>query len=129
MLLAPSSAATDHIYVRRTEFEIHPNIAPNTKSSPASSIVDVAGWKKFVEQKTRRRSTHPSGLGRVIGALVDVPVDEDCPYCWYKIAINTFSESKLTQLQDSLGGRTKTFLMATISVERSDLVGNPMIVY
>jgi len=46
------------------------------------------------------------------------------PYPWYEITDtdNTSSESKLTRLlQDSLGGRTKTCIIATISPARSNL--------
>ncbi|CAA7271682.1 unnamed protein product [Cyclocybe aegerita] len=82
------------------------------------NLVDLAGSENIGRSGAENKRAREAGminqslltLGRVINALVDKA--QHVPY----------RESKLTRiLQDSLGGRTKTCIIATISPARSNL--------
>ncbi|KAL4930402.1 putative kinesin family protein (BimC) [Aspergillus undulatus] len=82
------------------------------------NLVDLAGSENIGRSGAENKRATEAGLinkslltlGRVINALVD-----KSPHIPYR-------ESKLTRLlQDSLGGRTKTCIIATISPARSNL--------
>ncbi|KAI1487979.1 P-loop containing nucleoside triphosphate hydrolase protein [Biscogniauxia mediterranea] len=82
------------------------------------NLVDLAGSENIQRSGAENKRAAEAGLinkslltlGRVINALVD-----HSPHIPYR-------ESKLTRLlQDSLGGRTKTCIIATISPARSNL--------
>ncbi|CDO71222.1 hypothetical protein BN946_scf184863.g18 [Trametes cinnabarina] len=82
------------------------------------NLVDLAGSENIGRSGAENKRAREAGminqslltLGRVINALVD-----GSPHVPYR-------ESKLTRLlQDSLGGRTKTCIIATISPARSNL--------
>ncbi|KAL2270809.1 hypothetical protein VTJ83DRAFT_180 [Remersonia thermophila] len=82
------------------------------------NLVDLAGSENIQRSGAENKRAAEAGLinkslltlGRVINALVD-----RSPHIPYR-------ESKLTRLlQDSLGGRTKTCIIATISPARSNL--------
>ncbi|KAF9075277.1 P-loop containing nucleoside triphosphate hydrolase protein [Rhodocollybia butyracea] len=82
------------------------------------NMVDLAGSENIGRSGAENKRAREAGminqslltLGRVINALVDKA--QHVPY----------RESKLTRiLQDSLGGRTKTSIIATISPARSNL--------
>ncbi|EEP77526.1 hypothetical protein UREG_02375 [Uncinocarpus reesii 1704] len=82
------------------------------------NLVDLAGSENIQRSGAENKRAVEAGLinkslltlGRVINALVD-----KSPHIPYR-------ESKLTRLlQDSLGGRTKTCIIATISPSRSNL--------
>ncbi|KIY43413.1 kinesin-domain-containing protein [Fistulina hepatica ATCC 64428] len=82
------------------------------------NLVDLAGSENVGRSGAENKRAREAGminqslltLGRVINALVDKA--QHVPY----------RESKLTRLlQDSLGGRTKTSLIATISPARSNI--------
>ncbi|KAI9925810.1 kinesin motor protein cin8 [Aspergillus wentii] len=87
-------------------------------SSGKLNLVDLAGSENIQRSGAENKRAAEAGLinkslltlGRVINALVD-----KSPHIPYR-------ESKLTRLlQDSLGGRTKTCIIATISPSRSNL--------
>lgn len=87
-------------------------------SSGKLNLVDLAGSENIQRSGAENKRAAEAGLinkslltlGRVINALVDR--NSHIPY----------RESKLTRLlQDSLGGRTKTCIIATISPARSNL--------
>ncbi|OJJ51758.1 hypothetical protein ASPZODRAFT_55698 [Penicilliopsis zonata CBS 506.65] len=87
-------------------------------SSGKLNLVDLAGSENIQRSGAENKRATEAGLinkslltlGRVINALVD------------KSAHIPYRESKLTRLlQDSLGGRTKTCIIATISPSRSNL--------
>nr|KMM69092.1 kinesin-II 85 kDa subunit [Coccidioides posadasii RMSCC 3488] len=87
-------------------------------SSGKLNLVDLAGSENIQRSGAENKRAAEAGLinkslltlGRVINALVD-----KSPHIPYR-------ESKLTRLlQDSLGGRTKTCIIATISTSRSNL--------
>ncbi|KAL2125489.1 hypothetical protein VTJ04DRAFT_1854 [Mycothermus thermophilus] len=100
---------------------------PNAKPDPNGedylmlgklNLVDLAGSENIQRSGAENKRAAEAGLinkslltlGRVINALVD-----RSPHIPYR-------ESKLTRLlQDSLGGRTKTCIIATISPARSNL--------
>lgn len=82
------------------------------------NLVDLAGSENIQRSGAENKRAAEAGLinkslltlGRVINALVD------------KGAHIPYRESKLTRLlQDSLGGRTKTCIIATVSPARSNL--------
>ncbi|KAJ6630825.1 kinesin motor domain-containing protein [Mycena sp. CBHHK59/15] len=82
------------------------------------NLVDLAGSENIGRSGAENKRAREAGminqslltLGRVINALVDKA--QHVPY----------RESKLTRLlQDSLGGRTKTCLVATVSPARSNM--------
>ena len=82
------------------------------------NLVDLAGSENIQRSGAENKRATEAGLinkslltlGRVINALVD------------KNAHIPYRESKLTRLlQDSLGGRTKTCIIATLSPARSNL--------
>jgi len=82
------------------------------------NLVDLAGSENIQRSGAENKRAVEAGLinkslltlGRVINALVD------------KSAHIPYRESKLTRLlQDSLGGRTKTCIIATVSPARSNL--------
>ncbi|KAG8936615.1 kinesin motor protein cin8 [Tulasnella sp. 418] len=82
------------------------------------NLVDLAGSENIGRSGAENKRAREAGminqslltLGRVINALVD------------KSAHIPYRESKLTRLlQDSLGGRTKTCLIATVSPARSNM--------
>lgn len=82
------------------------------------NLVDLAGSENIQRSGAENKRAAEAGLinkslltlGRVINALVD------------KSAHIPYRESKLTRLlQDSLGGRTKTCIIATVSPARSNL--------
>ncbi|KAL2259750.1 hypothetical protein VTK26DRAFT_6454 [Humicola hyalothermophila] len=82
------------------------------------NLVDLAGSENIQRSGAENKRATEAGLinkslltlGRVINALVD------------RSAHIPYRESKLTRLlQDSLGGRTKTCIIATISPARSNL--------
>ncbi|KAK2732508.1 kinesin motor protein cin8 [Myotisia sp. PD_48] len=87
-------------------------------SSGKLNLVDLAGSENIQRSGAEHKRAAEAGLinkslltlGRVINALVD-----KSPHIPYR-------ESKLTRLlQDSLGGRTKTCIITTISSARSNL--------
>ncbi|KAJ5180923.1 hypothetical protein N7492_004133 [Penicillium capsulatum] len=87
-------------------------------SSGKLNLVDLAGSENIGRSGAENKRAAEAGLinkslltlGRVINALVD------------KSAHIPYRESKLTRLlQDSLGGRTKTCIIATVSPSRSNL--------
>ncbi|KAJ5806746.1 hypothetical protein N7474_010338 [Penicillium riverlandense] len=87
-------------------------------SSGKLNLVDLAGSENIQRSGAENKRAAEAGLinkslltlGRVINALVDK--GSHIPY----------RESKLTRLlQDSLGGRTKTCIIATVSPARSNL--------
>ncbi|GIK04279.1 kinesin motor protein cin8 [Aspergillus viridinutans] len=87
-------------------------------SSGKLNLVDLAGSENIQRSGAENKRATEAGLinkslltlGRVINALVD-----KSPHIPYR-------ESKLTRLlQDSLGGRTKTCIIATISPSRGNL--------
>ncbi|KAL3457912.1 P-loop containing nucleoside triphosphate hydrolase protein [Aspergillus heterothallicus] len=107
-----------------TVFTITVNIKRTTESGeeyvcPGKlNLVDLAGSENIQRSGAENKRATEAGLinkslltlGRVINALVD-----KSPHIPYR-------ESKLTRLlQDSLGGRTKTCIIATISPARSNL--------
>ncbi|KAL4974096.1 kinesin-like protein bimC [Aspergillus desertorum] len=107
-----------------TVFTITVNIKRTTESGeeyvcPGKlNLVDLAGSENIGRSGAENKRATEAGLinkslltlGRVINALVDK--SQHIPY----------RESKLTRLlQDSLGGRTKTCIIATISPARSNL--------
>jgi kinesin family protein 11 len=82
------------------------------------NLVDLAGSENIQRSGAENKRAAEAGLinrslltlGRVINALVD-----RSPHIPYR-------ESKLTRLlQDSLGGRTKTYIIATVSPAKSNL--------
>ncbi|KAF8077927.1 kinesin 2 [Lyophyllum atratum] len=82
------------------------------------NLVDLAGSENIGRSGAENKRAREAGminqslltLGRVINALVD------------KASHIPYRESKLTRLlQDSLGGRTKTCIIATISPARSNM--------
>src|ERR1700733_11462448 len=82
------------------------------------NLVDLAGSENIQRSGAEKKRASDAGLinmslltlGRVINALVD------------KSSHIPYRESKLTRLlQDSLGGRTKTCIIATISPARSNM--------
>lgn len=82
------------------------------------NLVDLAGSENIQRSGTENKRATEAGLinkslltlGRVINALVDR--NRHIPY----------RESKLTRLlQDSLGGRTKTCIIATVATTKTDL--------
>ncbi|KAK5104734.1 Kinesin- motor protein [Lithohypha guttulata] len=82
------------------------------------NLVDLAGSENIQRSGAENKRATEAGLinkslltlGRVINALVD------------KSSHIPYRESKLTRLlQDSLGGRTKTCIIATVSPSRSNL--------
>ncbi|KAG5342766.1 hypothetical protein C0989_008716 [Termitomyces sp. Mn162] len=82
------------------------------------NLVDLAGSENIGRSGAENKRAREAGminqslltLGRVINALVD------------KASHIPYRESKLTRLlQDSLGGRTKTCIIATISPARSNI--------
>ncbi|PGH07905.1 hypothetical protein AJ79_06112 [Helicocarpus griseus UAMH5409] len=87
-------------------------------SSGKLNLVDLAGSENIGRSGAENKRATEAGLinkslltlGRVINALVD-----GSPHIPYR-------ESKLTRLlQDSLGGRTKTCIIATVSPSRTNL--------
>ncbi|KAF7537095.1 hypothetical protein G7054_g3955 [Neopestalotiopsis clavispora] len=87
-------------------------------SSGKLNLVDLAGSENIQRSGAENKRAAEAGLinkslltlGRVINALVD------------RSAHIPYRESKLTRLlQDSLGGRTKTCIIATISPARANL--------
>ena len=99
------------------------------------NLVDLAGSENIGRSGAENKRAREAGminqslltLGRVINALV-----EKSPHTPYRCVLfppfNTYEmlislrESKLTRLlQDSLGGRTKTCIIATISPARSNM--------
>lgn len=87
-------------------------------SSGKLNLVDLAGSENIGRSGAENKRAAEAGLinkslltlGRVINALVD------------KSAHIPYRESKLTRLlQDSLGGRTKTCIIATVSPAKSNL--------
>ncbi|KAL2010845.1 hypothetical protein VTN00DRAFT_3563 [Thermoascus crustaceus] len=87
-------------------------------SSGKLNLVDLAGSENIQRSGAENKRAAEAGLinkslltlGRVINALVD-----KSPHIPYR-------ESKLTRLlQDSLGGHTKTCIIATVSTSRSNL--------
>ncbi|CAO1636360.1 unnamed protein product [Parajaminaea phylloscopi] len=82
------------------------------------NLVDLAGSENIGRSGAENKRAREAGminqslltLGRVINALVE------------KSSHVPYRESKLTRLlQESLGGRTKTCIIATVSADRSDL--------
>ncbi|KAL4882408.1 P-loop containing nucleoside triphosphate hydrolase protein [Aspergillus karnatakaensis] len=107
-----------------TVFTITVNIKRTTESGeeyvcPGKlNLVDLAGSENIQRSGAENKRATEAGLinkslltlGRVINALVDK--SQHIPY----------RESKLTRLlQDSLGGRTKTCIIATVSPARTNL--------
>ena len=98
------------------------------------NLVDLAGSENIGRSGAEHKRAREAGminqslltLGRVINALVDrathVPYRYVCIYAIPNLTKVWCSESKLTRLlQDSLGGRTKTCIIATISPARSNM--------
>src|SRR5579863_1482937 len=98
------------------------------------NLVDLAGSENIGRSGAENKRAREAGminqslltLGRVINALVEK--SPHIPYRYVPFPFNiddilsSFRESKLTRLlQDSLGGRTKTCIIATISPARSNM--------
>lgn len=100
------------------------------------NLVDLAGSEAIGRSGAENKRAREAGminqslltLGRVISALVEK--SSHIPYRYVYLAfegwgswlIYRFRESKLTRLlQDSLGGRTKTCIIATVSPTRSNM--------
>ncbi|KAI9171678.1 Kinesin-like protein bimC [Paramyrothecium foliicola] len=101
-------------YVKKT----NENGVDDFVSAGKLNLVDLAGSENIQRSGAENKRAAEAGLinkslltlGRVINALVDH--NSHIPY----------RESKLTRLlQDSLGGRTKTCIIATISTAKSNL--------
>jgi kinesin family protein 11 len=102
-------------YVHRTKDGVNETI-----QAGKLNLVDLAGSENIQRSGAENKHAAEAGLinkslltlGRVINALVDRNPQSHIPY----------RESKLTRLlQDSLGGRTKTCIIATISPTKSNL--------
>lgn len=98
--------------------KINENGTEDLLSAGKLNLVDLAGSENIQRSGAENKRATEAGsinkslltLGRVINALVD-----RSPHIPYR-------ESKLTRLlQDSLGGRTKTCIIATISPSKSNL--------
>jgi kinesin family protein 11 len=101
------------VYMKRTS-----DTGEEFVSAGKLNLVDLAGSENIQRSGAENKRATEAGLinkslltlGRVINALVDKSVH--IPY----------RESKLTRLlQDSLGGRTKTCIIATVSPAKSNL--------
>ena len=101
------------VYIKRTSED-----GEDKLSAGKLNLVDLAGSENIQRSGAENKRAVEAGLinkslltlGRVINALVDK--GQHIPY----------RESKLTRLlQDSLGGRTKTCIIATISPAKSNL--------
>ncbi|KAK3938907.1 kinesin-like protein bimC [Diplogelasinospora grovesii] len=104
---------TISLYVKR-----HTENGEDFLSAGKLNLVDLAGSENIQRSGAENKRAAEAGLinkslltlGRVINALVD------------RSAHIPYRESKLTRLlQDSLGGRTKTCIIATVSPARSNL--------
>jgi kinesin family member 11 len=122
------------VYVKRTTED-----GEDFVSAGKLNLVDLAGSENIQRSGAENKRAAEAGLinkslltlGRVINALVDksshIPyrsVSKCVPLLLsYGLAANTYDrESKLTRLlQDSLGGRTKTCIIATVSPAKSNL--------
>ncbi|TQV96224.1 kinesin family protein (BimC) [Cordyceps javanica] len=98
--------------------KINENGTEDLISAGKLNLVDLAGSENIQRSGAENKRAAEAGLinkslltlGRVINALVD------------RSAHIPYRESKLTRLlQDSLGGRTKTCIIATISPSKSNL--------
>lgn len=98
--------------------KINENGSEDLISAGKLNLVDLAGSENIQRSGAENKRAAEAGLinkslltlGRVINALVD------------RSAHIPYRESKLTRLlQDSLGGRTKTCIIATISPSKSNL--------
>ncbi|MCJ1301504.1 kinesin motor protein cin8, partial [Hypocenomyce scalaris] len=101
------------VYIKRTS-----EMGEDFVSAGKLNLVDLAGSENIQRSGAENKRAAEAGLinkslltlGRVINALVDK--GSHIPY----------RESKLTRLlQDSLGGRTKTCIIATVSPAKSNL--------
>ncbi|KAI9780147.1 MAG: kinesin motor protein cin8 [Geoglossum umbratile] len=101
------------VYVKRTT-----EAGEDFVSAGKLNLVDLAGSENIQRSGAENKRAAEAGLinkslltlGRVINALVD------------KSSHIPYRESKLTRLlQDSLGGRTKTCIIATVSPAKSNL--------
>ncbi|KAI9865442.1 MAG: kinesin motor protein cin8 [Trichoglossum hirsutum] len=101
------------VYVKRTTED-----GEDFVSAGKLNLVDLAGSENIQRSGAENKRAAEAGLinkslltlGRVINALVD------------KSSHIPYRESKLTRLlQDSLGGRTKTCIIATVSPAKSNL--------
>jgi len=101
------------VYMKRTS-----DTGEDFVSAGKLNLVDLAGSENIQRSGAENKRAAEAGLinkslltlGRVINALVD------------KSSHIPYRESKLTRLlQDSLGGRTKTCIIATLSPARSNL--------
>ncbi|MCJ1391011.1 kinesin motor protein cin8 [Xylographa bjoerkii] len=101
------------VYIKRTAED-----GQDFVSAGKLNLVDLAGSENIQRSGAENKRAAEAGLinkslltlGRVINALVD------------KSSHIPYRESKLTRLlQDSLGGRTKTCIIATVSPARSNL--------
>ncbi|KAF2484122.1 P-loop containing nucleoside triphosphate hydrolase protein [Neohortaea acidophila] len=101
------------VYMKRTS-----ETGEDFVSSGKLNLVDLAGSENIQRSGAENKRAAEAGvinkslltLGRVINALVD------------KSSHIPYRESKLTRLlQDSLGGRTKTCIIATLSPAKSNL--------
>lgn len=101
------------VYMKRTT-----NTGEDFVSAGKLNLVDLAGSENIQRSGAENKRAVEAGLinkslltlGRVINALVD------------KSSHIPYRESKLTRLlQDSLGGRTKTCIIATLSPAKSNL--------
>lgn len=102
------------VYMKRTS-----DTGEDYVSAGKLNLVDLAGSENIKRSGAENKNAIEAGLinkslltlGRVINALVDK-----------KITHIPYRESKLTRLlQDSLGGRTKTCIIATLSPAKSNL--------
>jgi kinesin family protein 11 len=103
------------VYMKRTSED-----GQEYMSAGKLNLVDLAGSENIQRSGAENKRAAEAGLinkslltlGRVINALVDRKDGGHIPY----------RESKLTRLlQDSLGGRTKTCIIATVSPAKSNL--------
>lgn len=101
------------VYIKRTS-----DTGEDFVSAGKLNLVDLAGSENIQRSGAENKRAAEAGLinkslltlGRVINALVD------------KSSHIPYRESKLTRLlQDSLGGRTKTCIIATLSPAKSNL--------
>jgi kinesin family protein 11 len=121
------------VYVKRTTED-----GEDFVSAGKLNLVDLAGSENIQRSGAENKRAAEAGLinkslltlGRVINALVDksshIPyrsASKHTPLLPYGLAADIHDrESKLTRLlQDSLGGRTKTCIIATVSPAKSNL--------
>ena len=112
------SSRSHTVFTITTYIKTHNEAGEDLICSGKLNLVDLAGSENIQRSGAENKRAAEAGLinkslltlGRVINALVD------------KSSHIPYRESKLTRLlQDSLGGRTKTCIIATVSPAKSNL--------